>query len=157
MPTNNQTKAYALQNKIATSGTETLSDNEITQLTHLLSTISLGSSDGSNNREPKVNNPRIIFSGVNHDGKNYNRLENFLTQLNMVFKLQPSRFPSDNTKVIYATSFMNKIIFKCIQPYFNAVGTAQQDPIAANFNQFTAVIRKILGDITLYYLTLRTK
>jgi hypothetical protein len=144
----NQTKAYALQNKIATSGTETLSDNEITQLTHFLSTISLSSSDGSNNREPKVNDPRI-FSGVNHDGKNYNRLENFLNRLSMVFKLQPSRFPSDETKVMYAASFMDKIAFEWIQPYLNAVGTAQQDPIATNFNQFTAAISRMFGDITL--------
>lgn len=82
----------------------------------------------------KLMTPRIIFSGVNHDGKNYNCLENFLTQLNMVFKLQPSRFPSDETKVIYAISF------EWIQPYFNAVGAAQQDPIATNFNHFTAVM-----------------
>lgn len=145
----NQSKAHSLQNKIASTGTENLSDNEITQLTQLLSTISLSKKDdGSSNREPKVNDPKI-FNGSNSDGDGYNRLENFLTQLNMVFKLQPSRFPDEETKVIYAASFMDKIAFEWIQPYINAVGTAQEDPIATNFSQFTAAIRRMFGDVTL--------
>ena len=145
----NQSKAHFLQNKIASTGTENLSDNEITQLTQLLSTISLSrKDDGSSIREPKVNDPKI-FNGSNNDGDGYNRLENFLTQLNMVFKLQPSRFPNDETKVIYAASFMDRIAFEWVQPYINAVGTAYEDPIATNFSQFTAAIRRMFGDVTL--------
>ena len=70
-----------------------------------------------------VNDPKI-FNGSNNDGDEYNRLESFLTQLNMVFKLQPSRFPNDETKVIYAASFMDQIAFEWVQPYINAVGTS---------------------------------
>lgn len=144
-----QARALALQTKISTSGTETLSDDEVTQLSQLLSTISLSSQrNGSQLKEPRVNDPRT-FNGSNHDGDGYNKLENFITQLKMVFILQPSRFPSESTKVMYAASFMDGMAFEWIQPYINNIGTAQEDPIATNFEQFTAAIRSMFGDVTL--------
>jgi len=85
-------KAHALQSKIATSGTEALSDDELTQLTQRLSSMTLLSSTkkGSQLRESsRVNDPRP-FNGSNHDDDGYNRLENFITQLKMVFILQPA-------------------------------------------------------------------
>ncbi|KAG1121330.1 hypothetical protein G6F42_012532 [Rhizopus arrhizus] len=149
MSTTNQAKAHALQNKIATSGTEALSDDELTQLTQLLSSISLSSTkEGSQLREPRVNDPRP-FNGSNHDGDGYNKLENFITQLKMVFILQPSRFPNEATKVMYAASFMDGMAFEWIQPYINNIGTAKEDPVATNFEQFTAAIRRMFGDVTL--------
>lgn len=145
----NQSKAHSLQNKIASTGTEDLSDNKITQLTQLLPTISLSKKDdGSSIWDPKVNDPKT-FSRSNNGGDGYNRLENFLTQLNMIFKLQPCRFPGDEAKVIYAASFMDKTVFEWIQPLVNAVGTAHEDPIATKFSQFTAAICRMFGEVAL--------
>ncbi len=106
------------------------------------------SKEGSQLRAPRVNDPRT-FNGSNHDGDGYNRLENFITQLKMVFILQPSRFPNEATKVMYAASFMDGMAFEWIQPYINNIGTAKEDPIATNFEQFTAAIRRMFGDVTL--------
>jgi hypothetical protein len=144
-----QAKALALQTKINLSGTETLSDDEITQLSQLLSNISLSkTNDGSQLREPRVNDPRP-FNGSNHDGDGYNKLENFITQLKMVFALQPSRFPNEITKVMYAASFLDGMAFEWIQPFINNIGTTMEDPTATNFEQFTASIRRMFGNVTL--------
>ena len=124
-----QAKAHAFQAKINLSGTETLSDEEITQLTNLLSSISLSTSkDGTQLREPRVNDPRP-FNGSNHNGDGFNKLENFITQLKMVFVLQPSRFPNEITKVMYAASFRDGMAFEWIQPFINS-------PRRSNRNQF---------------------
>ena len=67
----------------------------------------------------------------------------------MVLKLQPSRFPNDETRVIYAALFMDQIAFEWKQPYINAIGTAhEEDPIATDFSQFNADTRCMFGDVT---------
>ncbi|CEP17509.1 hypothetical protein [Parasitella parasitica] len=143
----NQLHIHALQKKIVgKSGTKNLTEEEITQLSQNLSNVSL--KDDNVIREPKVNDPRT-FTGINHNGDGYNRLENFLTQLNIVFKLNPSRFHDDETKIIYAASFMDATAFEWIQPYINSIGTPAQDPLVTNYQQFTIAIRKMFGDVTL--------
>ena len=143
---NPQQRAKQLADKIAEGSTENLSANDITSLQQLLQSLSLNSPANQSIREPRVNDP-TPFTGVKTDG--CNNLENFLTQLNMVFRLQGSRFPDELSKVFYAASYMKDIAFKWIQPYIAAVGTAAEDPITTNYDIFCASLRKMFGDVTM--------
>lgn len=144
---NPQQRAKQLADKIAEGSTESLSNSDITSLQQLLQSLSL-TSPGSqvSIREPKVNDP-TPFTGIRTDGSN--NLENFLTQLNMVFRLQGSRFPDDVSKVFYAASYMKDIAFKWIQPYIAAVGTNSENIITKDYATFCESLRKMFGDVTL--------
>lgn len=114
-------KTQLLASELADCNTDKLSDNDINDLRSMLSNMSLHSPRNSTPiREPKVNDPHK-FSGVN-DHLGENRLENFITQVNMVIRLQSSRFPDELSKVFFAASYMTDIAFKWIQPYIAAVG-----------------------------------
>lgn len=143
-----QERAKALANKIADGSIELLSDTDITNLQQLLSSLSLNSPANPTAREPKVNDPRP-FSGVNADNQGSNHLENFITQLNMVFRLQASRYPDDLSKVFYAASFMKDLAFEWVQPYIAAVGTKDEHPLVNNYSIFCQALRKMFGNITL--------
>lgn len=140
-------KAQLLASKLADGNTNKLSDNDINDLRSMLSKMSLHSPRNSNPiREPKVNDPRT-FSGVN-DHLGENRLENFITQVNMVLHLQSSRFPDELSKVFFAASYMTDIAFEWIQPYIAAVGTKDEDPLVSNYDLFCDSLRKMFGDVT---------
>ncbi|KAG2214551.1 hypothetical protein INT46_003101 [Mucor plumbeus] len=142
-----QERAKALSNKIADGSTEKLSHSDITSLQQLLQQLTLNSPSNNNQiREPKVNDP-TVYTGVNIEGSN--SLENFITQLDMVFRLQPSRFPDDISKVFYAASYMKDIAFKWIQPYIASVGTSSESPITRSYILFCDALRKMFGDVTL--------
>ena len=142
-----QERAKSLADKIANGSTENLSHSDVTSLQQLLQQLTLNSPTGNNPiREPKVNDP-TPFTGVNAEGSN--SLENFITQLDMVFRLQPSRFPDDIAKVFYAASYMKEIAFKWIQPYIAAVGTSTEDPITRSYILFCDALRKMFGNVTL--------
>lgn len=142
-----QERAKSLASKIADGSTEKLSHSDVTSLQQLLQQLTLNSP--TNNypiREPKVNDP-TPFTGVNVEGSN--SLENFITQLDMVFRLQPSRFPDDVAKIFYAASYMKDIAFKWIQPYIAAVGTSAENPITRSYILFCDALRKMFGNVTL--------
>jgi hypothetical protein len=87
--------------------------------------------------EVKVNTPE------NFDGIGASNLRNFLTQIRLVFDLQPSKFLNGKTKVKYACSFLRGSAFSWIQPYLD-----MDDPPAwmDDFSLFAAEITKAFGD-----------
>jgi hypothetical protein len=87
--------------------------------------------------EPKVNSPETF------DGEHPTKLRNFLTQVRLVFKLQPSRYPSDTAKVQYAVSFLRGTAFDWAQPHL------EMDAPPAwleDFSLFSAEINSMFGD-----------
>ncbi|GAN07369.1 hypothetical protein MAM1_0158d06866 [Mucor ambiguus] len=94
-----QQRAKQLADKIVDGSTEGLSNEDITSLQNLLQSLSLTSPGNPVTiREPKVNDP-TPFTGIRTEGSN--NLENFVTQLNMVFRLQGSRYPDEVSKIFY--------------------------------------------------------
>lgn len=90
----------------------------------------------SGRHEPKVSSPEY-FSGQR------NKVTTFITQVRMVIGLQPSRFPTENSKVLYAGSFLRDTAFLWFQPY-----VASDHPPAwlNDFNLFCKELRSMFGD-----------
>jgi hypothetical protein len=65
-------------------------------------------------REPKVKDPET-FHGQR------NTLDTFLTECDLVFELQPSRFHDDRTKVSYMISFLRDTPLLAIRPLLSEV------------------------------------
>jgi hypothetical protein len=89
-----------------------------------------------NVREPKVKEP------MNFTGKK-SQLKDHITQVRIVFMLQPSRFPDEQTKVLYAASFLRESAFSWIQPYLE-----QRPPPAmlSDFELYVAELKRVFGD-----------
>lgn len=61
----------------------------------------------------------------------------------MVIGLQPSRFPTENSKVLYAASYLRDTAFLWFQPYL----AAENPPTwLDDFNQFCKELRAMFGD-----------
>lgn len=87
-------------------------------------------------REPKVANPEF-FSGARA------ALTSFLVQLNMVISLQPTRFGTERTKVMFAGSYLRGTALLWFQPY---VGQEPADPIMDSFQLFCNKLKELFGD-----------
>ena len=86
--------------------------------------------------EPKANPPDIF------DGTKPEKLESFLMQRNIVFRLQPSKF-TEESKVIYAISFLRGFVLDAIQPL--ATGDVLDEKISS-FQLLTKYLRDNFGD-----------
>ena len=86
--------------------------------------------------EPKVASPDF-FSGSRQG------LTPFLTQVKMVIGLQPSRYPTEKTKVLYVGSFLRGTALLWFQPY---VGKTPEDPIINDFELFCSKLKELFGD-----------
>jgi Retrotransposon gag protein len=87
--------------------------------------------------EAKVNAPEAF------DGRSASNLRDFLTQVRIVFHLQPSKFLNGTIKVRYTCSYLRGSAFSWIQPYLD-----MDDPPAwmDDFTLFAAEITKVFGD-----------
>ena len=63
--------------------------------------------------EAKIHAPETF------NGERPSLLRDFLTQVRLVFDLQPSRYPSDAVKIKYASSYLRGAAFSWIQPYLD--------------------------------------
>ncbi|UOH79351.1 hypothetical protein LQV05_000352 [Cryptococcus neoformans] len=61
-------------------------------------------------RKPKLSQPEHYYG-------QYAKLSTFITQVTMVITLQPSRFPTETSKVLYAKSFLRNTPFLWFQPF----------------------------------------
>lgn len=86
--------------------------------------------------EPKVASPEYFMG---HRSK----LSSFITQVTMVILLQPSRFPSEESKVLFAGSFLRDTAFLWFQPW---VTTKEKPLFMLSFDAFCAELRKTFGD-----------
>lgn len=91
---------------------------------------------GPSPREPKVKDPET-FHGQR------NTLNTFLTECDLVFELQPSRFRDDRTKVSYMISFLRDTPLLAIRPLLSEV---PRPAILDNYQSFVDHLRTNYGD-----------
>jgi hypothetical protein len=93
----------------------------------------------SSKSEPKISQPQYF----NGDRKNINE---FLTQLKMVFSLQASRFPTEKSKVIYACSYLRNSAFTWAQPMLETLNSPMEESHLNSFQEFSEKLRSAFGD-----------
>ena len=87
-------------------------------------------------QKPKVSQPKYYHG-------QYAKLSTFITQVTMVITLQPSRFPTKTSKVLYAGSFLRDTQFLWFQPF---VTIDPQPKFMLDFKKFCAELRKSFRD-----------
>jgi hypothetical protein len=87
-------------------------------------------------REPKVKDPET-FHGQR------NTLNTFLTECDLVFELQPSRFRDDRTKVSYMISFLRDTPLLAIRPLLSEV---PRPKVLGSYQDFVEHLRTNYGD-----------
>lgn len=91
---------------------------------------------GSHEYEAKISAPE-------HYSGERSKLTGFLTQLLLVFCLQPSCYPTDSIKINYAASFLRGTPLRWIQPYL----TAKTEPgLLRNYDLFCKELCQNFGD-----------
>jgi hypothetical protein len=94
-------------------------------------------------KEPDVNNPPM-YEG---DQKT---LETWITACNLKFAGQPSRFPGERQKLVFATSYLKGPPLSWINPALNkflAAGPLEEVPAELkSFNAFTEALKALYGD-----------
>jgi hypothetical protein len=71
------------------------------------------------------------------------KLTTFLTQVSMVIKLQPNRYPTERSKVLYTASFLRDTAFLWFQP------NLEKDPepeMMTSYKKFCRALRDTFGD-----------
>lgn len=86
--------------------------------------------------EPKVSQPE-------HYSGQRSKLSTFITQVSMVIALQGSRFPTEQSKIFYAGSFLRDTAFLWFQPY---VGAHNPPAFMESFTLFCDELRRTFGD-----------
>jgi hypothetical protein len=90
-------------------------------------------------REPHVADPDF-FTGKRHT------MRTFLSQCRLVFHANPNRFPSEQSRVAYAASYLRDTAFLWFQPAVDSLGTERPDPILSSFQAFAASLQESFGD-----------
>jgi len=89
-----------------------------------------------NYREPNVAEPQHFY------GKR-EELMSFLTQIRLVFELQPSRFNSERQKVLYTVSFLRGTASNWFQPFLAQKPTPD---MLDDFEDFVDALKKAFGN-----------
>lgn len=90
-------------------------------------------------REPKVAPPETFH------GRNKAKLAHFLLGLTIVLESQPSRFPTDKTKINYAISFLRDEAMAWIEPF--AIKKEEDQPtFMTDYGLFVKELKIIFGD-----------
>ena len=98
-------------------------------------TLPSTTSNGRTN-EPKVSQPEYFYG-------HRNKLSSFITQITMVIALQPSRFTTELSKILYAGSFLRETAFLWFQPHVTATPASD---FMGSFDLFCEELRKTFGD-----------
>ena len=109
------------------------------QLSHLQARIqSLETHPASHStpREPQVSSP-THFSG------NRAELRNFLSQVRLVFDIQPSRFKTEKQKVLYAASFLRDTAYSWFEPLLHQ---SPAPSLLNGFDEFAKKLSAVFGD-----------
>ena len=95
----------------------------------------------SHHQEPKIPDPPM-FSGERKD------LLSFLTKCQMKFDAQPSRFPEEKDKILYAGSRLDGTPFSWFQPLIATASdkTKPTAPELASFKVFSDALTVLYGD-----------
>lgn len=92
--------------------------------------------NGGRAPEPKVASPEY-YAGQRH------KVKSFITQVTMVIALQPSRFTSEESKVLYTGSFLRDTAFLWFEPFVNSMAS---HAFMQNFHLFCDELRRTFGD-----------
>ena len=93
-------------------------------------------------QEPAPFNPEPRVTSPDPYEGNKSKTESFLTQLNVYFELQRSRFPDDRSKVLFAVSNMKGVAFDWVMPYLHA-----DHKMLQNYDEFVTNFRITFGNI----------
>jgi len=99
----------------------------------------------SNYQEPKIPDP-LMFSSKHKE------LLSFLTKCQIKFNRQPSHFPNERSKILYASSHLEAPAFSWFQPLISQypAGSEESAPLKlASFKEFTKALTTIYGDPSL--------
>lgn len=111
--------------------------NSVAELQDRLKAFELASSSGSSfGKEPRISDPEHF------DGRR-SQLRTFLSQVRLVIAAQPSRFPNDRQKVMFAASFLRGTAFSWLQPYLES---RQPGLILSSFENFCTSLQETFGD-----------
>jgi hypothetical protein len=96
----------------------------------------------NNHQEPKIPDPPM-FSGERKE------LLSFLTKCQIKFDGQPSRFPNERSKILYAGSRLEGPAFSWFQPLISQYPAGSEEstpPELTSFKAFTGALTTIYGD-----------
>jgi hypothetical protein len=100
----------------------------------------------SSSKEPKANDP------ASFDGKNPEKLEQFITQCELVFKLQPSRYASESVRVNYMISYLSGFALDAVRPFIDTSPTPVE---ISTKEEFVRYLRSNFGDPDIKGSTIR--
>jgi hypothetical protein len=84
------------------------------------------------------------FSGEDRSG-----LETFLSQCRLVFLVNPESFPSEDQKVLYASSYLDGIAYSWFEPILRRYDPESASPPPeelTSFKSFSAALARMFGD-----------
>lgn len=87
-------------------------------------------------KEPKVRDPDFFKGSRTH-------LTSFLTEVELIFRLQSSRFGNDETKVNYVISLLRDKALLAITPF---IQSEDPDPMLSDYSAFVKYLRVNFGD-----------
>ena len=90
-------------------------------------------------QEPHTSDPEYF------DGRR-STLRNFLAQCRIVFLAQPSRFPTERHKVIYASSYLRDVAFAWFQPFLDTIDHEKPNAMLESFVCFSNALQEAFGD-----------
>jgi RNase H-like domain found in reverse transcriptase/Reverse transcriptase (RNA-dependent DNA polymerase)/Integrase zinc binding domain/Ty3 transposon capsid-like protein/Chromo (CHRromatin Organisation MOdifier) domain len=109
--------------------------NSISQLYNKIQELEKKSYAPPTYPEPRISDPEHF------DGKRH-LLKNFISQLRLVIFGQPSRYPNERSKVMFAASFLRGSAFSWFQPFLSM----NQTPVLDDFELFIKRLEETYGD-----------
>ena len=100
----------------------------------------------ASSKEPKANDP------ASFDGKNPEKLEQFITQCELVFKLQPSCYSSESVRVNYMISYLSGFALDAVRPFIDTSPTPVE---ISTKEEFVRYLRSNFGDPDIKGSTIR--
>ena len=80
---------------------------------------------GFSTKEPRVNNPDEF------DGRQPDKLRRFITQCEIVFQTQPSRYPTENICISYMISYLRGFALDAVRPFLTQAAPLELSSKAA--------------------------
>src|SRR5271169_435652 len=118
---------------------------QITQLTARLENHALNTPSRVPATTPRIFEPKL--ADPEHFSGDRLKLLDFLTKCRLKFRGQPSRFPDEESKVIYTGALLEGVAFSWFQPFFaKATTTEQFPPEIATFEALAKSLTTLYGD-----------
>ena len=96
----------------------------------------------------KANRPKAVKIPIKdpepYDGSSPDKLRNFIFQCNLVFRGRKASFPTEDSKVFYAISYLSGTALEYFEPY---VASGQEHDFLNNWDSFVKVMTATFGAI----------